>query len=50
MRLVDRPLVQYAIDEARAAGIKEFIFVTSRGKGALKDYFDEAPELERSRA
>ena len=50
MRLVDRPLVQYAIDEARAAGIKEFIFVTSRGKGALKDYFDEVPELERSRA
>ena len=48
MSLVDRPLVQYAIDEARAAGIKEFIFVTSRGKGALEDYFDEAPELERS--
>jgi UTP--glucose-1-phosphate uridylyltransferase len=48
MTLVDRPLVQYAIDEARAAGIKEFIFVTSRGKGALEDYFDEAPELERS--
>jgi len=47
MTLVDRPLVQYAIDEARAAGIKEFIFVTSRGKGALEDYFDEAPELER---
>ena len=37
MTLVDRPLVQYAIDEARAAGIKEFIFVTSRGKGALED-------------
>ncbi len=33
MTLVDRPLIQYAIDEARAAGIKEFIFVTSRGKG-----------------
>ena len=48
MTLVDRPLVQYAIDEARAAGIKEFIFVTSRGKGALEDYFDEAPELERT--
>ncbi|WP_135502647.1 UTP--glucose-1-phosphate uridylyltransferase [Roseovarius aestuariivivens] len=47
MTLVDRPLVQYAIDEARAAGIKEFIFVTSRGKGALEDYFDEAPQLER---
>ncbi len=48
MTLVDRPLIQYAIDEARAAGIKEFIFVTSRGKGALEDYFDEAPQLEHS--
>jgi UTP--glucose-1-phosphate uridylyltransferase len=46
MTLVDRPLIQYAIDEARAAGIKEFIFVTSRGKGALEDYFDHAPSLE----
>lgn len=46
MTLVDRPLIQYAIDEARAAGIKEFIFVTSRGKGALEDYFDYAHELE----
>jgi len=47
MTLVDRPLVQYAIDEAREAGIKEFIFITSRGKGALEDYFDVAPQLER---
>ena len=47
MTLVDRPLIQYAIDEARAAGIKEFIFVTSRGKGALEDYFDHAPTLEQ---
>lgn len=46
MTLVDRPLIQYAIDEARAAGIEEFIFVTSRGKSALEDYFDAAPELE----
>ena len=46
MTLVDRPLVQYAIDEARAAGIKEFIFVTARGKSALEDYFDHLPELE----
>jgi len=46
MTLVDRPLIQYAIDEARSAGIKEFIFVTSRGKGALEDYFDHAHELE----
>ena len=47
MTLVDRPLVQYAIDEARAAGIEEFIFVTARGKSALEDYFDHLPELER---
>jgi len=47
MTLVDRPLIQYAIDEARAAGIKEFIFVTSRGKGALEDYFDHSPVLEQ---
>jgi UTP--glucose-1-phosphate uridylyltransferase len=46
MTLVDRPLIQYAIDEAREAGIKEFIFVTSRGKSALEDYFDANPELE----
>ncbi|MGR1582140.1 UTP--glucose-1-phosphate uridylyltransferase GalU [Thalassobius sp. S69A] len=46
MTLVDRPLVQYAIDEARAAGIEEFIFVTSRGKSALEDYFDQRPYLE----
>ena len=48
MTLVDKPLIQYAIDEARAAGIAEFIFVTSRGKSALEDYFDHAPELETS--
>ncbi|MFC3612575.1 UTP--glucose-1-phosphate uridylyltransferase GalU [Lutimaribacter marinistellae] len=47
MTLVDRPLVQYAIDEARAAGIKEFLFVTSRGKSALEDYFDHNPILEQ---
>jgi UTP--glucose-1-phosphate uridylyltransferase len=50
MTLVDRPLIQYAIDEARAAGITEFIFVTSRGKSALEDYFDHAPELEAALA
>ncbi|WP_147126619.1 UTP--glucose-1-phosphate uridylyltransferase GalU [Shimia ponticola] len=48
MTLVDRPLIQYAIDEAREAGITEFIFVTSRGKGALEDYFDHSPQLEAS--
>lgn len=48
LSLVDRPLIQYAIDEARDAGIEEFIFVTSRGKGALEDYFDGSPQLEKS--
>ena len=46
MTLVDRPLIQYAIDEARAAGITEFIFVTAKGKSALEDYFDISAELE----
>jgi UTP--glucose-1-phosphate uridylyltransferase len=46
--LVDKPLIQYAIDEARAAGIEEFIFVTAKGKSALEDYFDRSPELERA--
>jgi UTP--glucose-1-phosphate uridylyltransferase len=48
MTLVDRPLIQYAIEEAREAGIEEFIFVTSRGKGALEDYSDHSPMLEAS--
>ena len=48
LSLVDRPLIQYAIDEAREAGIEEFIFVTSRRKSALSDYFDGSPELERA--
>lgn len=48
LSLVDKPLIQYAIDEARAAGIEEFIFVTSRGKGALEDYFDGSPQLEQT--
>ncbi|MEM0943904.1 MAG: UTP--glucose-1-phosphate uridylyltransferase, partial [Pseudomonadota bacterium] len=46
--LVDRPLVQYAIDEAREAGIEEFIFVTAKGKSALEDYFDASVSLERA--
>ena len=45
--LVDRPLIQYAVDEAREAGIEEFIFVTAAGKGALEDYFDTAAALEQ---
>jgi UTP--glucose-1-phosphate uridylyltransferase len=46
--IVDRPLIQYAVDEARAAGVEQFIFVTGRGKGAIEDYFDSAFELERT--
>ena len=44
--IVDRPLIQYAVDEAREAGIQELIFVTGRGKSALVDYFDTSFELE----
>jgi len=44
--VVDRPLIQYAVDEAREAGIEELIFVTGRGKSSLVDYFDQAFELE----
>jgi UTP--glucose-1-phosphate uridylyltransferase len=44
--VVDTPLIQYAVDEARAAGIEEFIFVTGRGKSAIEDYFDRCFELE----
>lgn len=44
----DRPLIQYAIEEAAAAGIREVILVTARGKGMLEDHFDRAPELEQS--
>lgn len=46
LTLVDKPLIQYAIDEAREAGITDFIFVTARGKSALEDYFDHAAALE----
>lgn len=44
--VVDKPLIQYALEEAKAAGIEEFILVTGRGKGAMEDHFDHAYELE----
>jgi UTP--glucose-1-phosphate uridylyltransferase len=44
--VVDQPLIQYAVDEALAAGIEQLIFVTGRGKGAIEDYFDAAFEIE----
>ena len=46
--VVDRPLLQYAVDEALSAGIERMVFVTARGKGALEDYFDVAGELVAS--
>lgn len=46
MTLVDRPLIQHAIEEARAAGIERFVFVTAKGKTAMEDHFDAKPELE----
>ncbi|MGB0382644.1 MAG: UTP--glucose-1-phosphate uridylyltransferase, partial [Alphaproteobacteria bacterium] len=45
--VVDKPIIQYAVEEAQEAGIEEFIFVTGRGKTSLEDHFDRAPELER---
>ncbi|MFN3724934.1 MAG: UTP--glucose-1-phosphate uridylyltransferase GalU [Allosphingosinicella sp.] len=48
--LVDRPLIQYAIEEAREAGIEQMIFVTGRGKGALEEHFDISFELETTMA
>ena len=44
--IIDRPLIQYAVDEAREAGIEQLIFVTGRGKSALVEHFDMAFELE----
>ncbi|HEY5238305.1 MAG TPA: UTP--glucose-1-phosphate uridylyltransferase GalU [Rhizomicrobium sp.] len=44
--VVDKPVVQYAVEEAREAGIEQFIFVTGRGKHVLEDHFDHAYELE----
>jgi len=46
LTLVDKPLIEYAMDEARAAGIRQFVFVTAKGKGALEDYFDVNSHLE----
>ena len=44
--VVDKPVVQYAVEEAREAGIEQFIFVTGRGKHVIEDHFDHAYELE----
>jgi UTP--glucose-1-phosphate uridylyltransferase len=46
LTVVDRPLIHYVVDEARAAGIEHFVFVTGRGKSSMEDYFDHHVELE----
>ena len=46
--VVDKPLIQYAVEEAANAGIEQFIFVTSRGKSAIENHFDHSFELENS--
>ena len=46
--VVDKPLIQYAVEEAAAAGIEEFVFVTGRGKAAIEDHFDVSYELEKT--
>jgi len=50
LTVVDRPLIQHVVDEARSAGIEHFIFVTGRNKGAIEDHFDRQPELEETLA
>jgi UTP--glucose-1-phosphate uridylyltransferase len=46
MPLVDKPLIQYGVEEALSSGIEQIIMVTSQGKSAMEDYFDRSPELE----
>jgi len=48
LTVVDRPLIQYAVDEAREAGIEHFVFVTGRNKGVIEDHFDSQFELEHT--
>ena len=46
--VVDKPAIQYVVEEAAAAGLRDILLVTGRGKGALEDHFDRAPELEHA--
>jgi UTP--glucose-1-phosphate uridylyltransferase len=50
LTVVDRPVIQHVVDEAKAAGIEHFIFVTGRNKGVIEDHFDSQFELERTLA
>ena len=46
LNVVDRPILSYVVEEARAAGIEHFVFIVGRGQGAIEDYFDSMPEIE----
>ena len=46
LNIVDRPILSYVVEEARAAGIEHFVFIVGRGQGAIEDYFDHNPEIE----
>jgi UTP--glucose-1-phosphate uridylyltransferase len=46
LNVVDRPILSYVVEEARAAGIEHFCFIVGRGQGAIEDYFDNSPEIE----
>ena len=46
LNIVDRPILSYVVEEARAAGIEHIVFIVGRGQGAIEDYFDASPEIE----
>ncbi|WP_372783894.1 UTP--glucose-1-phosphate uridylyltransferase [Phenylobacterium sp.] len=48
LNVVDRPILSYVVEEARAAGIEHFVFIVGRGQGAIEDYFDSSPEIEQA--
>jgi UTP--glucose-1-phosphate uridylyltransferase len=48
LNVVDRPILSYIVEEARAAGIEHFVFIVGRGQGAIEDYFDSTPEIEQT--
>ena len=48
LNVVDRPILSYIVEEARAAGIEHFVFIVGRGQGAIEDYFDASPEIEQA--
>ena len=48
LNVVDRPILSYIVEEARAAGIDHFVFIVGRGQGSIEDYFDSSPEIEQT--